>query len=212
MKLRHPFLVCIFLFAASTEVYCENISSNSSDAVYRYFSNLNTFHANFRQQVKDSKGEDIQESTGEVWLAKPGKFRWDYQLPFVQQVVANGKELWTYDPDLEQATVKTIDEALSMSPAMLLSGAKKLDEVASVKPIGITGKEYWFRLTPLNTNESIDAIEIAFLHQQLYAIRILDGFMNTTTITFSEQSLNQPLKDNHFSVQLPEGTDVLGSP
>ena len=95
-----------FCFFLSPGVFATAAPPDGVDAVYRYFSELKSFQAHFSQLVQDGKGETMQQSEGEVWIAKPGRFRWNYKTPFEQQIVATGTELWTYDPDLEQATVK----------------------------------------------------------------------------------------------------------
>ena len=41
-------------------------------------------------------------------LARPGRFRWDYEQPYQRVVVANGKQLWLYEADLEQVTVRSL--------------------------------------------------------------------------------------------------------
>jgi outer membrane lipoprotein carrier protein len=205
------FSTLLFLLLFSTLSNAVEKSPDSNKAVYQYFSTLDSFHANFTQTVKDSDGEDIQQSEGEVWIQRPGKFRWNYLSPYKQEVVANGVELWTYDPELEQATVKPIDQVLSVTPAMLLSGARKLHEIATIHSKGVYQGQNWYQVLPLEIDETVDQVQLAFVDKQLFAIRVNDSFGNTTTIKFSNQKKNKMLPGNLFSIELPAGTDILGA-
>ncbi len=201
----------LFLLLFSTLINAVEKSPANNKAVYQYFSTLDSFHANFTQTVKDSDGEDIQQSEGEVWIQRPGKFRWNYRSPYKQEVVANGVELWTFDPELEQATVKPIDQVLSVTPAMLLSGARKLHEIATIHSKGVHQGQNWYQVLPLEIDETVDQVQLAFVDKQLSAIRVNDSFGNTTTIQFSKQKKNKALSGDLFSIELPEGTDILGA-
>lgn len=184
---------------------------DSGEQVYRYFSSLDTFHARFTQQVEDSDGHPVQASEGEVWIKRPGRFRWNYKAPYTQEVVANGVELWTYDPELEQATVKPIDQVLSVTPAMLLSGVRDLHEIATIRPLGVYQEKHWYQVLPLQDEDTVDQVQLAFNDRQLSAIRVSDSFGNTTTIEFSAQQKNAVVAEHLFSIELPAGTDILGA-
>jgi outer membrane lipoprotein carrier protein len=69
----------------------------ANDLVADYFAGLNSFHSQFIQTVIDSEGQQVQRSEGEVWIQRPGRFRWDYRKPYRQLIVADGKRMWTYD-------------------------------------------------------------------------------------------------------------------
>jgi outer membrane lipoprotein carrier protein len=182
-----------------------------ADPVAEYFSSLDNFQASFIQKVVDSDGEQIQNSSGQVWIQRPGRFRWVYQTPYSQLIVADGEQLWTYDEDLEQATVKAIDEALSSTPAMLLSGFRPLSEVVSwTEDLGSDAYR-WYRLTPKETDAAVEQVRIGFDKQgELAVIEVRDDFENNTRITFTDVKRNVKLDSGLFKLQLPEGTDIIG--
>ncbi len=182
-----------------------------ADLVSEYFSGLESIEADFVQTVVDSAGEQIQDSKGRVWIERPGRFRWDYQTPFHQLIVADGKQLWTYDEDLEQATVKELDAALSSTPAMLLSGYRPLSDVMVWEPDSDNDKYSWFRLYPREKDSAVEKVRIGFTGKQLAIIEIVDGFGNHTRISFSKMQRNQKLAPGLFHLQLPEGTDIIGA-
>ncbi|WP_438971276.1 outer membrane lipoprotein chaperone LolA, partial [Methylophaga sp.] len=88
----------------------------------QFVDKVDTFQAEFEQTVIDPEGKIMEQAQGQFLLARPGKFRWDYETPYPQKIVADGKNIWFYDIDLEQITVKSQQEALAETPATLLSG------------------------------------------------------------------------------------------
>jgi outer membrane lipoprotein carrier protein len=184
-----------------------------ADLVSEYFSGLESIEADFVQTVVDSAGEQVQDSKGRVWIERPGRFRWDYQTPYRQLIVADGKQLWTYDEDLEQATVKDLDAALSSTPAMLLSGYRPLSDVMVWEPdTDKDNDQYsWFRLHPKEKDSAVEKVRIGFDGKQLAIIEVVDGFGNHTRIQFSNMRRNQKLDSGLFHLRLPEGTDIIGA-
>ena len=77
--------------------------------------------ATFRQVVASKSARVPQESSGTFAFARPGKFRWTYDKPYSQLLVADGDKLWIYDRDLNQVIVKKLDRALGATPAALPS-------------------------------------------------------------------------------------------
>ncbi|GMQ84074.1 MAG: outer membrane lipoprotein chaperone LolA [Gammaproteobacteria bacterium] len=181
------------------------------DPVAAYFSGLKTFQANFEQTVVDSNGEQVQHSKGKVWIQKPGRFRWDYQTPYRQLIVADGKRLWTYDEDLQQATVKPVDDALSSTPAMLLSGFRPLSEVMTWKPVDSDDGKRWFSLSPRQSDSAVERARLAFDKSQLAIIEVNDSFGNQTRIIFTGIVRNRKLESGLFELQLPADTDIIGA-
>jgi len=182
-----------------------------ADPVEDYFSSLDNFQAAFSQSVIDSGGEQIQNSSGQVWIQRPGRFRWAYQVPYSQLIVADGKQLWTYDEDLEQATVKAIDEALSSTPAMLLSGFRPLSEVVTWAEDPGNDAYRWYRLAPKEADAAVEQVRIGFDKQgELALIEVQDDFGNHTRISFSDVKRNIKLGTGLFKLELPEGTDIIG--
>ena len=111
------FGVLLMLLFPATAV-AEQLPSYVTD----FFTGLDTLQANFNQQVMDGNNKLLQSSQGHMWIKRPGRFRWDYEAPYRQQLVADGERLWSYDEDLEQVTVQKAADVLTSTPAMLLSG------------------------------------------------------------------------------------------
>ena len=81
-----------------------------------------SLRARFTQTVFDEGGFRLNESHGTVAFRRPYRFRWNYEAPEPQIIVADGERLWWYDIDLQQVTVRPVDAALEGTPASLLAG------------------------------------------------------------------------------------------
>jgi len=182
----------------------------SADPVSDYFTGMETFEASFTQHVVDVDGEVLQDSSGEVWISKPGRFRWDYRKPYQQLIVSDGKQLWNYDADLEQASVSPVNDTLTSTPAMLLSGLRPLAEVTKVHALAKEDGLDWFQLEPKDPDAAVEAVRIAFRDGELDSIEVRDSFDNRTRIQFSHIKLNPSLDPALFHLELPPGTDIIG--
>jgi outer membrane lipoprotein carrier protein len=174
--------------------------------VQQFFSNLHTLQADFDQQVMDSNNQPLQSSQGHMWIMRPGRFRWDYETPYRQQLVADGERLWSYDEDLEQVTVQAAAEVLTATPAMLLSGDQPLEEVFNIH----ASSPESVQLTPKSDDSNVTGLQLYFAGGLLQRIEAQDTFGNTTTFSFFNLERNPELPPALFRFEPPAGADVVG--
>ena len=180
------------------------------DTVDTFFKNLHTLEADFHQQVLTSEGKLQQESDGHVWIQRPGKFRWNYQTPYKQQLVADGKRLWSYDEDLAQVSVQPMDKVFSSTPAMLLSGNEPLEKVFHMQEQPADDGQQQVLLTPMSDDSSVIEVRLLFSKGMLSRIVAKDNFGNTTSFTFSKVVRNGPVDGALFNFVPPPDVDVVG--
>lgn len=166
--------------------------------------------ADFKQVSINEAGQPTQTSFGVFYLQRPGKFRWNYQKPFKQEIVSNAGKVWFYDTDLEQVTVKKVDESLGSTPALLLSGDVALEEKYTIEEQGVDGDMRWIKLTPKSQDSSFKYVLIGFDKQNLAGMELNDNFGQLTRIYFSNVLLNPPIKPTLFEFVPPKGVDVFG--
>jgi outer membrane lipoprotein carrier protein len=176
-----------------------------TDTLRTFFAGLETLQADFDQQVVDAEGRLQQSSQGHMWIKRPGRFRWDYEQPYRQQIVADGERLWSYDEDLEQVTVQAAGEVLTATPAMLLSGEQPLEQVFTLEDSGNS-----VHLLPKTDDSNITALNLYLEDGMLQRILARDSFGNTTTFSFSNLERNPPLSESLFVFVPPAGADVVG--
>ncbi|RTZ60137.1 MAG: outer membrane lipoprotein carrier protein LolA [Gammaproteobacteria bacterium] len=183
--------------------------ADAGDLLRQFFTSAVTLHASFRQQVEDEEGKLLEQSDGEMWIKRPGKFRWDYRHPGQQQIISNGEKVWIYDQDLEQVTVKQLNSALSDAPAMLLAGKGHVDERFHIRPLGARDGMDWLELTPKQDSAEFTRIEIGFKSGGIRSLQLTDQFGQTTRITFENNDINSKLSDDLFAFSVPENVDVF---
>lgn len=176
-----------------------------------FFTGLLTLQADFDQQVVDGNRQLLQSSQGHMWIMRPGRFRWNYETPYKQQLVADGERLWSHDEELEQVTVQPASEVLTSTPAMLLSGDKPLETVFSIKETSTTPGDQRVTLVPKTDDSNVIQLQVHFSNKLLTHIDAEDSFGNTTIFSFSNLERNPKLDENLFTFTPPAGADVIGN-
>jgi outer membrane lipoprotein carrier protein len=180
------------------------------ESLRQFFGSVNTFNARFNQVVLDEALNTIQESSGTLWIDRPDKFRWDYDTPFKQEIVADGQKIWVYDKALEQVTVRPLTGGLGYTPAMLLAGRGRLDDNFTIKPMGAQGNLEWAQLVPKSKDGGFDVIRVGFDQGKLRVLEMVDGFGNTTRVTLQAPKENVKIEPGKFQFTPPKGVDVVG--
>lgn len=175
----------------------------------RFFSKVDSYTSHFAQVVLDEGFNPIEETTGTMWISRPGKFRWDYDPPTEQQIISDGKKVFLYDIDLEQVTVRSVDKALGKTPAILLAGKGDLKAQYDVRDLGTHGSLQWVGLRPKDKDSSFEDIRIGFEQSKLSLMELIDGLGQTTRISFVKSNENPDIKAGHFDFAPPEGIDII---
>jgi len=168
-----------------------------------------TLTGRFSQLSLDGTGTQLQETSGELALKRPGQFRWHTDEPMEQLLVSDGKKVWLYDPDLEQVTIQTLDQRLTHTPALLLSG-----DVSSISEnFEVSHKEAGevidFTLRPKAKDTLFDNLRLSFRSGVINDMQMIDGVGQRTNILFHGVRVNEPFAAGLFSFEIPEGTDVI---
>lgn len=176
-----------------------------------FLANVSSLSADFRQQVLDSRGQLQEESAGQVWMSRPGRFRWDYAEPYERTILADGRDIWLYEPDLMQATTRALDSAgLRDTPAALLTGEQDvLDRFAVERSWRQDGLD-WVELAPRQPEADFSGLQLAFAGDALRRLELRDRLGQLTVIEFSSLQVNLPLADALFVFEVPPGVDVIG--
>ncbi|MDD1611707.1 MAG: outer membrane lipoprotein chaperone LolA [Methylococcaceae bacterium] len=174
-----------------------------------FLASSKSLSADFKQVLIDEKGKPVRTSFGVFYLQRPGKFRWDYQKPFSQQIVADKGKVWFYDKDLDQVTVKKLDESLGSTPALLLSGEVSLEDNFTIEGQGKEGDMQWIKLLPKSAETTFKYILIGLDRDSLGGMELSDNFGQLTRIYFSNVLINPPIKPTLFQFVVPKGADVF---
>jgi outer membrane lipoprotein carrier protein len=181
------------------------------DRLNAFFVEKGAMSAEFVQTVQGAAFAQPEESRGILLMRRPGKFRWDYRLPYEQQIIADGKQLWIYDVDLEQVIVKPLDVALGDTPALLLSGNGELTQRFEIRELTDRNDGLlWVELLPKQADTGFNAVRLGFDNQNLRSMELVDGFEQITTLAFANVKTGIKLPSDTFVFVPPEGVDVIG--
>ncbi|GAB3378782.1 outer membrane lipoprotein carrier protein LolA [Azotobacter armeniacus] len=168
-----------------------------------------TLTARFSQLTLDGSGTQLQETSGEMALRRPGLFRWHTDAPLEQLLVSNGATVWLYDPDLEQVTIRSLDQRLTHTPALLLSGdVSKIGESFEISHKE-AGGVVDFILKPKSKDTLFDNLRLSFRNGVINDMQLIDGVGQRTNILFFGVKMNQSIDPAQFNFKVPEGTDVI---
>ncbi len=198
---------CFFLHVFQAQAATER---PATDSLRHFFANVRSFTARFNQVVLDEGLNVIQETNGTLSLQRPNMFRWDYDAPFKQVIVADGLKIWIYDAELQQVTVRELRGGLADTPAVLLAGKGRIEDTFTLKDLGTQGKLQWVQLVPKRKDGGFEAIRIGFENGHMRTLEMVDGFGQTTRVTLSQQKENPALDAGRFHFKPPKGVDVVG--
>lgn len=205
------FLILLSLLSIGVNgVHAADVSKSGTDSLRRFFNEVNSFSARFSQTVLDERLSPIQESSGTLWIERPNKFRWDYEKPYEQQIVADGKRLWVYDVGLQQVSVQPLSGGLGDTPAMLLAGRGRLEDNFTIKPLGTQNDIEWVQLSPRRQDSGYEDIRVGFAQGKLRVLEMVDGFGHVTRVTLESPRENARTEPTRFSFTPPAGVDVVG--
>lgn len=197
--LKYFMLFFIVLFPAIS------FADSAEQELIQILSNLQTLQAQFTQTVFDGHGRSLQQTSGEMMMQRPGKFRWQTFKPSKQLLIADGNRIWFYDTDLQQVTVQKQHAASKNSPAMLLSGSP--EKLAQDFLISKQGSD--FKLVPKSKEGLFQSVQLAFNNQTLVSMKLVDNLGQVTRVQFSQVKNNPALSAGTFNFRVPNGVDVV---
>jgi len=199
MILRALFLVAVSLPAAASGL----------DDFLAFNTATKTATARFDQEVFDRGGKVIERASGTFAFARPGKFRWSYEKPHAQLLVADGSKLWIHDPDLNQVSVKRIDQAISSTPAALLAGKDDITALFTLRDAGEADGLAWVEATPKSQDTGFERVRLGLKGKTLAAMELRDQLGGRTLLHFSDLKPNAALSPATFRFTPPKGADVI---
>jgi outer membrane lipoprotein carrier protein len=197
---------------AASLVLLSPARAGGSDQLRQFLTQTKTASGEFTQRVTGANakaGAKAQASSGRFTFQRPGKFRWTYEKPYDQVLVADGEKLYMYDKDLNQVTVKKIGAALPASPASILFGTNEFDKEFEIKDAGARDGLEWIDAKPRKKDTTFESIKIGFKDGLPAAMQLADSFGQTTHLTFARLERNPKVDVQAFKFTAPAGADVL---
>jgi len=179
--------------------------------------------ADFKQSTKIEGFATPITSRGRVYIKKPGRLRWDYLDPAVEEIYVNENEVMMYVPEHKQVLVgKLTQMAASQAPLQLLQGVAKLEEQFELEPTaeGKRGEGGVPLVTLLPKDTEPDSVRtvvriVLEVQPKTYFIKTLSIHEisgNVSTFEFNNLKPNTGLKNALFEFETPAGVEVVKAP
>jgi len=200
----------VWLQAEDKPMFTPKESQAAFNRLQSFLSAMRTMEAEFIQRVVNPSRGTPGESKGKFYALRPGKFRWDYQYPFIQNIISDGREIFFYEPDLKQVSIASWSR-LNNSPASFFVSNDPLEAVFdwSVLPDPL----FQYPLVRLKPKKPGDVQYIDVLlspeNNTLIKLSILDSMGNLSHFHFYKSRLNTEIPMDRFQFKVPPGVDIV---
>ena len=184
--------------------------------VQKYYDSTKDLRAKFEQQL-ESPSRAPSKASGDVWLKKPGKMRWDYATPEKKLMVSDGATLWVYQPEDEQAYKQDLRGTALPAQVSFLLGEGKLDkefDASLTKVDGLAPDEVALKMVP-KTGTTAYRYLVFVVDDKTGQVRrtiIYGQDGSTNRLSFLEVQQNKGVDDGKFRFSPPSGTHILKPP
>ena len=199
-------LFSVILILSSTLISAEELF----DPLKEFFKEFVTLHADFTQTLLNEDGDQLEKTTGSLYLQQPNMFNWHYKEPYIQKIITNGEVLWIFDEDLEQLTIRNFEsDVMEKTPAAIILGNSKLEKHFIHRGLGKIEGFDWIELTPRDLDAHYKKIRIGFDAKKLGMMIITDNLDQTIRIDFNDVNKNIKIPIGLFDFKIPANVDVI---
>ncbi len=216
MPIKNLALTVILIAACAFPSWATGLKS-----LENFVKSVKTGKADFTQVVtspgKDGQAPRSKTSSGQFEFSRPNRFKFSYQKPFAQTIVADGQTLWLYDHDLNQVTARSQSQVLGSTPAALIAAAPDLSALqADFELADVPDKDglQWVLATPKSKDGQLQSVRVGFRvsggeASALEVLEIQDSFGQRSVLSFGAFQLNPALPARNFEFKPPAGADVV---
>ena len=205
--------------AMACSVGAQELSSGLA-SLERFVRDTRSGRASFTQVVtapaRDGQVAKSKTSSGVFEFSRPNRFRFLYQKPFEQSIVADGQTLWLHDVDLNQVTARKLSQVMGGTPAALIAAAPNLQALQadfSLRAMPDKDALQWVQATPKTRDGQLQSISIGFRNagktSELAVLEIVDSFGQRSVMRFAGFEANPAFNAAHFDFKPPTGADVI---
>src|SRR5687767_4292997 len=211
---------------AATEESDENAIKEVQEVVKQLqtrYEKTKDLQADFTQKTMIEGFERSIASSGKVYIKKPGRLRWNYLDPSVEDIYVNRDDVKVYVPEHKQVLVgKLTQMAASKAPLELLLGAAKLAESFDIEPTpgkrrGVGGIRLLTLVPKAHDGDAHRTVQkiVVEVFPKTYFIRSLwlyESSGNVSNFEFSSLQSNIGLGDDLFVPKLPPDVEIVKAP
>jgi outer membrane lipoprotein carrier protein len=178
-------------------------------AVEQRYNRTKTLEVLFSQRYT-MQGRTRTES-GQLWLRKPGRMRWEYSQPAGKLFISDGKIVYFYSPSSNRAEKSKLKESEDLrAPLAFLLG--KLDFDREFRAFTATTQGADTLITATAKSNRLPYTDVEFLVSPTHSIRRLlvrGQDRSVLEYSFDGEKVNPPIDDAIFRFKLPPGAEFV---
>lgn len=175
------------------------------------YNNLKTLQLDFEQTYVAANRARRVES-GQLFLRKPGRMRWEYQKPDGKLFVSNGKDYWFYSPLARRAEKMKLKEAQDMqAPLAFLIGRLNFERDFGKFIVRPEGERARITAEPKNPNRA-PYREVTFVVNRDYQVEqlsVVGQDASTMDFRFRNEVRNPRQEESLYEFVAPPGVEVV---
>ena len=190
----------------------EDAASALLASVQTRYEGVRDFEASFEQRARVASLGREDVASGHIWVKRPGRMRWEYAEPEPRVIASDGDTLRMYSPADRQLQIASL-KASNFSPTALdfLLGEADLGEHFDAEQLP-PSDDGTLRLSLRPRSDArFEKLELWLdpATHQLRGSLLIDVLGNRTELRFSELRENRGISDERFTVEVPDGTEVI---
>jgi len=163
------------------------------------------------QQTYSAQGRASRTESGELFLRKPGRMRWQYDSPQGKLFVSDGKQVYLYTPASNRVEkMRARDSEDLRAPLAFLLG--ELDFWRDFRRFVTRPEEAGISISAEPKSDQAPYTQVEFLvtpANQISYLRIQGQDQSVMEFRFKAEKLNPRLADGLFRFQPPAGVEVV---
>ncbi len=207
-------LVLFWVLVSSSKPLNAQTIDEVLNKIQYFYENTKSIKADFIQEtVFLDKSKEIR--TGKVWIKKPGKFRWEYQIPEKFLIISDGFQIFVYYPEEKEVLIYPSGKVISSQLALgFMSGRGNIKKDLKLESFEILNEKEWkISFLPVSKDTYIEKIVLTV---NLDTGEVKEFyFINTSgekvRIIFKNLEYNLDLKNNIFTFIPPKNSKVLNT-
>lgn len=186
--------------------------------IQKKYASINDLSSSFTQVTRIKDLDEKIASSGKVWFKKPGMMKWQYEEPWKDTIVSDGKKVWYFDSRENQATEMEIESvwANSLGSYTIISILEDLDSLFDVRPGAKSTDGQGNILLDLKQKNQEQSKQVTIaVDPKTYMLReiiIGDIFGNTTLIKLGIAEVNLGIPNSFFTFEKPDGAGTVTFP
>lgn len=210
-------LLATFLLLTAQPARAQDAAAIVS-SIQKKYASINDLNSRFTQETRIKDLEEKVLSSGKVWFKKPSMMKWQYEEPWKDTIVSDGKKVWYFDSRENQVAETEIDSvwAGSLGSYTVISILEDLDRLFDVRLGAGSTDEQGNILLDLKQKKQEHSKQVTIAvdpkTHMLRKIIIGDIFGNTTIIELGTAEVNLNIPDSFFTFRKPEGARTVTFP